>query len=52
VKRTKAFGQWPGYVYSLLSYIIDNEIHHRAQGHVYLRSLGLEPPPFWDRDHP
>jgi uncharacterized damage-inducible protein DinB len=29
-------------------YLIDNEIHHRAQGFVYLRMLGLEPPFFWD----
>jgi len=45
----KAFGQWPGRVYSLYLYFIDNEIHHRGQGYVYLRSLGIEPPPFWDR---
>lgn len=30
-------------------YAIDNEIHHRAQGYVYLRELGIEPPPFWER---
>lgn len=35
-------------------YAIDNEIHHRGQGYVYLRSLGqsgpgLEVPPFWER---
>jgi uncharacterized damage-inducible protein DinB len=30
-------------------YQIDNEIHHRAQGMVYLRLLGLEPPAFADR---
>ena len=29
--------------------VIDNEIHHRAQGYVYLRALGIEPPPFYDR---
>ena len=29
-------------------YMIDNEIHHRAQGFVYLRMLGLEPPFFWE----
>ena len=44
-----AFGQYEGYNYSLILYIIDNEIHHRGQGYVYLRSLGIEPPPFWDR---
>ena len=45
----KAFGMYEGPVYSTLLYFIDNEIHHRGQGYVYLRSLGVEPPPFWDR---
>jgi uncharacterized damage-inducible protein DinB len=36
-------------VYSCILYLIDNEIHHRAQGYVYLRSLGIDPPLFWDR---
>ncbi|QRR00475.1 DinB family protein [Dyadobacter sandarakinus] len=44
-----AFGMYPGKVYATLFYLIDNEIHHRAQGYVYLRSLGITPPPFWDR---
>lgn len=44
-----AFGQWPGTGTSFLFYYIDNEIHHRGQGYVYLRSLGIEPPAFWDR---
>jgi uncharacterized damage-inducible protein DinB len=44
-----AFGQWPGSGISFLFYFIDNEIHHRGQGYVYLRSLGIEPPAFWDR---
>jgi hypothetical protein len=46
----KAFGQWdnPGVV--TIQYAIDNEIHHRGQGYVYLRALGIEPPPFWERD--
>lgn len=30
-------------------YNIDNEIHHRGQGYVYLRALGIEPPAFWER---
>ena len=30
-------------------YLIDNEIHHRGQGYVYLRLLGLEPPAFYER---
>lgn len=44
-----AFGQYKGTVWWICFYIIDNEIHHRGQGYVYLRSLGIEPPPFWDR---
>ncbi|PTA68766.1 DinB family protein [Deinococcus arcticus] len=31
---------------------VDNQVHHRAQGYVYLRALGLEPPEFWDRTPP
>ena len=45
----KAFGEWEGPVYGLFLYWIDNEIHHRGQGYVYLRSLGIEPPAFYDR---
>ena len=44
-----AFGQWPGTGWSLLFYVIENEIHHRGQGYVYLRALGIEPPPFYER---
>jgi uncharacterized damage-inducible protein DinB len=44
-----AFGQWPGKVYVLILYAIDNEIHHRGQGTVYLRALGIEPPAFYER---
>lgn len=44
-----AFGQWKMAMYDLLLYIRDNEIHHRGQGFVYLRSLGIEPPAFWER---
>jgi uncharacterized damage-inducible protein DinB len=44
-----AFGQYTDKTYNLLLYVIDNEIHHRAQGYVYLRSLGIEPPAFYDR---
>ncbi len=43
------FGQFRFPTYSNLLYFVDNEIHHRAQGFVYLRSLGIEPPFFWDR---
>jgi uncharacterized damage-inducible protein DinB len=45
----KAFGQYEGQVYSLLLYVIDNEIHHRGQGYVYLRALGIDAPYFYDR---
>jgi uncharacterized damage-inducible protein DinB len=45
-----AFGQWKMPIYALILYVIDNEIHHRGQGYVYLRSLGIEPPPFYERD--
>jgi uncharacterized damage-inducible protein DinB len=42
--------QWfPMVGYATLLYMIDNEIHHRGQGYVYLRLLGIEPPPFWER---
>ena len=44
-----AFGVYRDRVQGLLQYAIDNEIHHRAQGYVYLRALGVEPPPFWER---
>ncbi|MDP1570083.1 MAG: DinB family protein [Vicinamibacterales bacterium] len=44
------FGQYPGTGYDILLYAIDNEIHHRGQGYVYLRALGIEPPGFYDRD--
>jgi uncharacterized damage-inducible protein DinB len=45
----RAFGQFEGEVFGLLQYWIDNEIHHRGQAYVYLRSLGIQPPAFWDR---
>jgi uncharacterized damage-inducible protein DinB len=45
----KAFGVYEGVIYGILLYWIDNEIHHRGQGYVYLRALGIEPPPFWER---
>ena len=44
-----AFGQWKMSGLGTIQYAIDNEIHHRGQGYVYLRALGIEPPPFWDR---
>lgn len=44
-----SFGQYEDKGYCTLMYFIDNEIHHRGQGYVYLRSLGIEPPLFWER---
>ncbi len=48
-EKMLAFGQWEMETYAIILYWIDNEIHHRAQGYVYLRSLGIEPPYFWER---
>ena len=48
-EKIKTFGQYEGTVQSSIFYFIDNEIHHRGQGYVYLRSLGIEPPFFWER---
>jgi uncharacterized damage-inducible protein DinB len=45
----RAFGQWENSGLNTVLYAIDNEIHHRGQGYVYLRALGIEPPPFWER---
>lgn len=44
-----AFGQYKDVLHNLILYVIDNEIHHRGQGTVYLRALGIEPPAFYDR---
>jgi uncharacterized damage-inducible protein DinB len=32
-----------------LVYALENEIHHRGQGYIYLRLLGTEPPEFYVR---
>lgn len=48
-ENDKFFGQYEGPIYWSIMYLIDNEIHHRGQGYVYLRSLGVEPPAFWER---
>jgi uncharacterized damage-inducible protein DinB len=45
----KAFGQWENSGINTILYGIDNEIHHRGQGYVYLRALGIDPPQFWER---
>ncbi len=44
-----AFGQWKSSGIGTILYTIDNEVHHRGQGYVYLRALGVEPPAFWER---
>ncbi len=49
-ETTTVFGQYTDTITGLLLYPVDNEIHHRAQGYVYLRALGIEPPPFYVRD--
>lgn len=36
-------------VVATLLYFLDNEVHHRGQGYVYLRQLGVEPPAFYQR---
>lgn len=45
-----AFGRYEGQVYSTILYFIENEIHHRGQAYVYLRSLGIDTPFFWERN--
>lgn len=45
-----SFGQFTGPVHWQILYVIDNEIHHRGQGYTYLRALGIEPPPFYERE--
>ena len=49
-QRVVAFGQYESSGYELVAYAIENEVHHRGQGYVYLRSLGIEPPFFWERE--
>jgi uncharacterized damage-inducible protein DinB len=49
LETTTAFGQYTAPLHDLILYAIDNEIHHRGQGYVYLRALGISPPPFYDR---
>lgn len=43
------FGEYKFPVIENIQYFIENEVHHRGQGYVYLRALGIEPPMFWDR---
>lgn len=48
-EEMQLFGQYDGTGMSHFHYFIDNEIHHRGQGYVYLRALGITPPFFWER---
>ncbi len=48
-KTVTSFGQFTGSVHWQILYAIDNEIHHRGQGYVYLRALGIAPPSFYER---
>lgn len=43
------FGEYKFPAIQNIQYFMDNEVHHRGQGYVYLRALGIEPPFFWDR---
>ena len=48
-RTVTAFGMFTGPVHWQILYAIDNEIHHRGQGYVYLRALGVAPPVFYER---
>lgn len=43
------FGQYEFPIIQNILYFVDNEVHHRGQGYVYLRALNIEPPFFWER---
>ena len=49
-KTFNLFGQYEFPIIENIFYFIDNEIHHRGQGYVYLRALGITPPFFWTRE--
>lgn len=44
------FGEYSFPIIENILYFIDNEVHHRGQGFVYLRALDIEPPFFWERN--
>lgn len=48
-EKFNLFGQYEFPIIDNVLYFIDNEIHHRGQGYVYLRALNIEPPFFWER---
>ncbi|TSA87932.1 damage-inducible protein DinB [Deinococcus detaillensis] len=41
------WGEMSGWAATI--YAVDNETHHRGEGYVYLRALGIEPPAFYGR---
>jgi uncharacterized damage-inducible protein DinB len=49
VKSQDPWAPYPQNHLDRLVYCLENEIHHRGQGYVYLRMLGFEPPAFWER---
>ena len=46
-KKTLAWGPMTGL--RAARGVLENETHHRGQGYVYLRALGITPPDFWAR---
>lgn len=49
VKEQDPWAPVPQSHFDRLLYCLENEIHHRGQGYVYLRMLGFAPPAFWER---
>jgi len=49
VEKDPFFGGPPSSHFDRLFYALENEIHHRGQGYIYLRLLGIEPPAFYER---
>lgn len=43
------WGDFPQSNFDRFQYALENEIHHRGQGYIYLRLLGIEPPAFYER---
>lgn len=48
-EKFKLFGQYESDIIGHILYLVENEVHHRAQSFVYLRALSIDPPFFWDR---
>jgi hypothetical protein len=44
-----AFGQYTSQLFDLVLTASTTRCTNRGQGYVYLRALGVEPPPFWER---